>query len=160
MKVFLTGGTGFIGSRVLDQLLSAGHQVTALARSDRSAEQLANRGAYVARGDITDKDSILLRPLAPLVQPIEEILPRPVLFRSETLRILGTTYMATAAKAQRELGWTSRRLEAGMRETLDWLIEKEDSSALFTTRPRQIAGLALFSAFVLLLLSPFGRRRR
>jgi uncharacterized protein YbjT (DUF2867 family) len=40
MHVFLTGPTGFVGSRVLDDLLAAGHQVTALAHSNRSRVEL------------------------------------------------------------------------------------------------------------------------
>jgi len=38
--------------------------------------------------------------------------------RSETLRAAPSTYLGNPAKANRELGWTARPLEAGMRETL------------------------------------------
>ena len=49
MRVFLTGASGFIGSRILTELLMAGHQVTGLARSESSAQALRNAGAEVHR---------------------------------------------------------------------------------------------------------------
>ncbi|MER7850846.1 NAD-dependent epimerase/dehydratase family protein [Kitasatospora sp. NPDC096077] len=54
MRVFITGGTGLIGSTVLAELLSAGHTVTALARSDASAALAAAAGAEVLRGGLAD----------------------------------------------------------------------------------------------------------
>ena len=54
MHIFLTGGTGLIGSGVLAALLTDGHQVSALARSDASAGVLRAAGATVVRGDVTD----------------------------------------------------------------------------------------------------------
>ena len=58
MRVFVTGGSGHIGSALLPELLAAGHQVTALARSDASADKLADAGAEVRRGDLDDLDVI------------------------------------------------------------------------------------------------------
>ena len=55
MDVLLTGGTGYIGSRVLDQLRGAGHQVTAVVRSDGAAERVAAAGATPVVGDLTDQ---------------------------------------------------------------------------------------------------------
>ncbi|NDW07544.1 SDR family oxidoreductase [Jiella pacifica] len=54
MRVFLTGATGFVGSRILTQLLAAGHQVTGNSRSDAGARQLEQAGAAVHRGDLND----------------------------------------------------------------------------------------------------------
>lgn len=56
--MFLTGATGFIGSRVLDQLLQAGHEVTALVRKPDAAERLRARGVNCVLGDLTSLDVI------------------------------------------------------------------------------------------------------
>ncbi|MGA4857913.1 SDR family oxidoreductase [Streptomyces koyangensis] len=54
MKVFITGGTGLIGSAVVAELLAAGHTVTALSRSTSSAERAEAAGATPLRGSLTD----------------------------------------------------------------------------------------------------------
>jgi nucleoside-diphosphate-sugar epimerase len=56
MHVFVTGGTGTIGSAVVAELLAGGHTVLALARSDKSAQALADAGAQVLRGQLADLD--------------------------------------------------------------------------------------------------------
>jgi nucleoside-diphosphate-sugar epimerase len=56
MHVFVTGGTGTIGTAVVAELLTGGHTVLALARSDKSAQALADAGAQVLRGRLADLD--------------------------------------------------------------------------------------------------------
>lgn len=58
MRVFVTGATGNIGSRVVMELIAAGHQVTGLCRSEEKASALAATGAEVYRGSIADPDSL------------------------------------------------------------------------------------------------------
>lgn len=58
MQVFITGGTGLIGSAVVAELLANGHGVTALARSDASAEAAERAGAAVVRGGLADLDVV------------------------------------------------------------------------------------------------------
>jgi len=54
MRVFVTGGTGTIGSAVVAELLNHGHAVLALARSDDSARVLKDAGAEPLPGSIAD----------------------------------------------------------------------------------------------------------
>ena len=58
MRVFVTGATGNIGSRVVKDLIAAGHKVIGLCRSDDKAPALAAAGAEVYRGSIADPDSL------------------------------------------------------------------------------------------------------
>jgi nucleoside-diphosphate-sugar epimerase len=52
--VFVTGGSGFIGGRLVERLCAEGHLVRALARSDTAAESVRARGAEPVPGDLAD----------------------------------------------------------------------------------------------------------
>jgi nucleoside-diphosphate-sugar epimerase len=54
MRIFVTGASGWIGSAVVPELLAAGHQVVAVARSDDAAQAVAALGAEVLRGSLED----------------------------------------------------------------------------------------------------------
>ncbi|WP_344665707.1 SDR family oxidoreductase [Catenulispora yoronensis] len=56
MHVFITGGTGLIGSAVVAELLANGHTVLALTRSDASAQAAEQAGAEPLRGSLADLD--------------------------------------------------------------------------------------------------------
>lgn len=56
MKIFLTGGSGFLGQRLIARLQQEGHKVTALSRSPKSDATLNALGATPLRGALTDID--------------------------------------------------------------------------------------------------------
>jgi len=60
MKIFLTGGTGFIGQPLAQSLISRGWNVVALVRKVNSpqARTLAKMGAQCVSGDVTDRESM------------------------------------------------------------------------------------------------------
>jgi nucleoside-diphosphate-sugar epimerase len=53
-SVFVTGGSGFIGGRLIERLRKDGHEVRALARSPSAAERVRERGAEPVEGDLGD----------------------------------------------------------------------------------------------------------
>jgi nucleoside-diphosphate-sugar epimerase len=56
--VFVTGGSGFIGQKLIRRLVSEGNVVFALARSERSGKLLADLGAQPMPGELSDRDSL------------------------------------------------------------------------------------------------------
>ena len=55
-RVFLTGGTGYVGSAVLDALVRGGHQVTAIARDPEKVARLESRGATALLAELNTPD--------------------------------------------------------------------------------------------------------
>jgi nucleoside-diphosphate-sugar epimerase len=57
-SAFVTGGSGFIGGRLIQRLRADGHTVRALARSETAAERVREMGAEPVHGDIGDRDRL------------------------------------------------------------------------------------------------------
>jgi len=53
MKIFMTGASGYIGGTVADSLITAGHAITGLARTDAAAARLRAHGIEPVRGDLS-----------------------------------------------------------------------------------------------------------
>jgi len=54
VRAFVTGGTGFIGGRMVERLLDDGWEVSALVRSPERAARIRDRGATLVLGDVTE----------------------------------------------------------------------------------------------------------
>jgi dihydroflavonol-4-reductase len=59
MRVFVTGGSGFVGKPTVGRLVEGGHQVRCLVRRTSPTSELEELGCRLAYGDVTDKGSIL-----------------------------------------------------------------------------------------------------
>ena len=55
-RVFLTGGTGFVGRRLADMLVEQGHAITAIARATSDTGHLESLGVSIVRGELYDAD--------------------------------------------------------------------------------------------------------
>ena len=118
-------------------------------------------------GHLTGKATPLLRvpasfvqPFAPLVGVLSQTLPLPETYSEDAVNILDATYIARADKARAELGWQTRPLQTGMLETFTWIKETEPVKESDSNLEKQVAGMALLAASVLLVLWLVGRRKK
>jgi len=58
MRIFVTGGTGFIGSHVVKRLVQKDHEPICLVRSTSNTTELEKMGVGLVTGDVTNKDSL------------------------------------------------------------------------------------------------------
>jgi dihydroflavonol-4-reductase len=59
VRVFVTGGTGFVGKPTVRRLIEGGHEVRCLVRNVSRAGELERLGCETAYGDVTAKASVL-----------------------------------------------------------------------------------------------------
>jgi dihydroflavonol-4-reductase len=59
VRVFVTGGTGFVGKPTVGRLVEGGHEVRCLVRRSSRTSELEEMGCEFAYGDVTDKASVL-----------------------------------------------------------------------------------------------------
>ena len=65
-----------------------------------------------------------IRAMASLMGILEKVIPLPESYTAESLRVTTATYLGSNEKARRELGYTLRPLEEGLRETLLYEMRK------------------------------------
>lgn len=67
MKILVTGGSGFLGTRLISKLVADGHDVMALARSFTSGKRVSSLGATPIQGDLETSDDLRLPALDAVV---------------------------------------------------------------------------------------------
>ena len=101
MRILMTGATGFIGSAVARDLLAAGHQVLALARSGTAEDELSGLGAGTIRGALDDAQGWLSE-----VDDIDAVVHTAATFASDMAEQEAAFLLALV---DRSASWTSAR---------------------------------------------------
>jgi dihydroflavonol-4-reductase len=92
-----------------------------------------------------------LRSLAPLAGTTQRMLPLPPMLSQDGVNFMGATYIASSAKAQEELGWRTRPLEEGLRETFAHIAESRKTLLPLTPQQKSAAALIAGAAACLLI---------
>ncbi len=98
MRIFVTGGSGFLGSRMIRTLVNQGHEVFALARSTSSGERIRTLGATPITGDLERSEQLSLPEIEAVVHAAAYFRfagPRAPYFRAN---VEGTRALLTAAQ--------------------------------------------------------------
>ena len=98
MRIFVTGGSGFLGSRMIRTLVNLDHEVFALARSPSSIERVRTLGATPISGDLERPENFSIPKVEAVVHAAAYFRfagPRSPYFRAN---LEGTRAMLTAAR--------------------------------------------------------------
>ncbi len=99
MRILVTGGTGFVGPKIVHALRAQDLEVRVLVRNRKKASQLGSWGAELAAGDVTDAHSVLAaaRGCTHVIHLVAIIRGRPTEF--ERVMAGGTQNVIAAARA-------------------------------------------------------------
>jgi dihydroflavonol-4-reductase len=120
MKIFLTGGTGFIGSKLAQRLAARGWQVTALTRSGKSPAP----GIIGVKGDVTDKDG--LRAAMQAAQP-------DLVFHNAGMYVLGASGEQAKAMDAINIGGTENVLSLAVELGIQRIVYTSTTNAIGDT---------------------------
>jgi len=99
MRILVTGGSGFLGSHLMPELVQDGHEVLALARSASSDEKVRALGATPVRGDLENSERLSLPAMDAVIHAAARFRfagPREPYFRTN---VAGTRALLEAADA-------------------------------------------------------------
>lgn len=107
MKVFVTGGTGVVGTRAVPALVAAGHDVTAVARGEEKAALVRSMGATPVAVDLFDPEAVkaavvghdAVAHLATNIPPMTKAARASAWATNERLRTEASNHLVDAALA-------------------------------------------------------------
>jgi len=99
MRVFVTGGSGFIGGHVIEKFVAAGHDVVALARSESSEKVVKGYGATPVRGDLTNLSAAMMQGCDAVIHAAAFVEEWGTRAEFEEANVHGTQRALDAAKA-------------------------------------------------------------
>jgi nucleoside-diphosphate-sugar epimerase len=149
----------------------AGHLLA--AEKGRVGESYILAGPGLTMGEFADLFALLtgmraprlripagwLRPFAPLMGLLQQLVPVPDTFGGESLAMLGATYLARSDKARQELGWQPRPVEEGLADTLAWLADATPPGRGLSRRNKRLAAVGLAVAAGLVAVWLLSRRK-
>ena len=105
LPVFVTGGTGALGGHAVPALVSAGHQVSALARSRVKADWLRQHGATPVEASLFDPRALagafaghdVVVNLATAIPPMRQFMNARAWAANQRVRIQGSAAVVAAA---------------------------------------------------------------
>ena len=104
MKIFVTGATGKVGSRLVPYLLKRGHEVRILVRNAEKALELKEQGAEVVEGDLINNDN-----LTEIIRGVDVVVHTAAQFRGGI-----SDEVATAVNLEATITLAKATLEAGV----------------------------------------------
>jgi nucleoside-diphosphate-sugar epimerase len=144
VRVFVAGATGLIGSRAVRLLVDRGHEVSALARSEESAERLRMQGVGVTEADVFDAE--LLRGAVAMAKPdvvMHQLTSLPDRLGAEDaaerfaandrMRVEGTRALVDAAAAADAGRVVAQSIAFAYAPEGDWV--KDEGAPLFLDAP-------------------------
>jgi nucleoside-diphosphate-sugar epimerase len=111
MQIFVTGATGVLGKAVIPKLITKGHAVHALSRSEKNVQVLQSLGAKPASADLFDTESLkqalagceAILHLATRIPPTSKMAKRVAWRENDRIRRDGTRSLIEAALATGEV---------------------------------------------------------
>ncbi|MEO6317680.1 MAG: NAD(P)-dependent oxidoreductase [Acidimicrobiales bacterium] len=112
MKIFVAGGTGVVGTRALPALVTAGHEVAAVARTEAKADLVRSLGGAPVTVDLFDADAVravvvgheVVVNLATSIPPLAKAARRSAWATNERLRSEASNHLVDGALAA-GAGW-------------------------------------------------------